>query len=384
MRRIAILGCTGSIGKQALEVIRLHPDRFQVVALTAHSDAEGLFALVREFRPAFAALTAGEQAIPEDVKGISDFHFGHDALALAAALPETDDVLDAVSGMAGLEAVLRAGQAGKRVLLANKEALVAGGALVTALFGPLEKHRLLPVDSEHSAIWQCLENHDRKGLSEILLTASGGPFRTWPKEKMEHATIAEALGHPNWSMGKKITVDSATMFNKALEIIEAKWLFDVDHRKIRVLIHPQSIVHSGVRFQDGTVLCQLGIPDMRLPILYAMSYPERLSTGTEDLDLVRAGALTFEAPDQHRFPALSLARQALDAGGCAACILNAANEEAAHAFLAGRIYFGAIYRVVDGVLGKVANRKAESLESILEADRLARDCAETLIRKELL
>ncbi|MBQ8136375.1 MAG: 1-deoxy-D-xylulose-5-phosphate reductoisomerase [Clostridia bacterium] len=382
MRRISILGCTGSIGKQALQVIRLHPDRFQVAALTAHSDTEGLFDLVREFRPAFAALTAGEQPIPEDVKAISEFHFGHGALAEAAALPETDDVLDAVSGMAGLEAVLQAGKAGKRVLLANKEALVAGGKLVMALFGLLDEHRLLPVDSEHSAIWQCLENNSRKGLSEILLTASGGPFRTWPKERMEHATVEEALGHPNWSMGKKITIDSATMFNKALEIIEARWLFNVDQRKIRVLIHPQSVVHSGVRFRDGTVLCQLGIPDMRLPILYAMSYPERLETGTEDLDLLKVGSLTFEAPDLSRFPALDLARQVLDAGGCAACVLNAANEEAAHAFLAGHIPFGGIYRVVDGALNALPNREGKTLEDVLEMDTRARECAKALIRKE--
>ena len=381
MRRISILGCTGSIGTQALQVIRLHPDRFQVVALTAHTDAEKLCDLVREFRPAFAALTGGEKDLPEDVKKICTWSFGHQALAEAASLTETDDVLDAVSGMAGLESVLAAGHAGKRVLLANKEALVAGGKLVMDLFGPLCNHRLLPVDSEHSAIWQCLENQDGKALTEILLTASGGPFRTWPKEKMQNATVQEALGHPNWSMGKKITVDSATMFNKALEIIEAKWLFGVEQQQIRVLIHPQSIVHSGVRFADGTVLCQMGIPDMRLPILYAMSFPERLNTGTPDLDLVKAGTLTFAEPDNERFPAMVLARQAIDEGGLACCVLNAANEEAVHAFLRGQISFGSIYQVVARVMETVTERTV-TLDSILETDGRARKEALSLIRKE--
>ncbi len=375
MENISLLGCTGSIGTQALQVAALHPDRFRITALTAHSSAEKLFEQVRLFKPLFAALTSGPCEVPEDIRDACAWSFGPGALKEAAELPESDTVLDAVVGMAGLEAVLTAGRAGKRVLLANKEALVAGGELVMSLFGPLQGHRLLPVDSEHSAIWQCLEAAGDNAPEEIILTASGGPFRTWDRERIRNATVREALGHPNWHMGSKITVDSATMFNKGLEIIEARWLFDVPEERISVHIHPESIVHSGVRFRDGTVLCQLGIPDMRLPILYAMSWPERLPTGTERLDLFAAGRLTFERPDDDRFPAMALARAALREGGSAACILNAANEEAVYAFLSGALPFGGIYETVSEVMARLPSGRIASLDDVKEYDRQARRLA---------
>ncbi len=380
MENISLLGCTGSIGTQALRVAALHPDRFRITALTAHRSAEKLFELVRLFKPAFAALTDGPHEIPEDLKDACTWSFGPGALREAAELPESDTVLDAVVGMAGLEAVLTAGRAGKRVLLANKEALVAGGEVVMSLFGSLKEHRLLPVDSEHSAIWQCLEAAGDNAPEEILLTASGGPFRTWDRERIKNATVREALGHPNWHMGSKITVDSATMFNKGLEIIEARWLFDMPEDRISVHVHPESVVHSGVRFRDGTVLCQMGIPDMRLPILYAMSFPERLDTGTEPLDLFRVGKLTFERPDDEKFPAMSLARAALREGGSAACILNAANETAVMAFLQGRLSFGGIYDTVAEVMAHLSAGPVTCIGDIKEYDRRARLLAEERIK----
>lgn len=372
MNNISLLGCTGSIGTQALAAAALHPDRFRIVALTAHHDAEKLFEQVRLFKPLFAALTGGPCEVPSDIKNACQWSFGPGALAEAARLAECDTVLDAVVGMAGLEAVLAAGRAGKRVLLANKEALVAGGELVMGLFGGLGEHRLLPVDSEHSAIWQCLEAAGDNPAEEIILTASGGPFRTWDRERIRRASVREALGHPNWHMGSKITVDSATMFNKGLEIIEAKWLFGLPEDRITVHVHPESIVHSAVRFRDGAVLAQLGVPDMRLPILYAMSWPDRLETGAERLDLFRVGKLTFERPDDGKFPAMSLARAAIREGGSAPCVLNAANEEAVYAFLRGGLSFGGIYETVADVMQRVQRGPVASFGDVLEYDRLAR------------
>ncbi|MCL1964448.1 MAG: 1-deoxy-D-xylulose-5-phosphate reductoisomerase, partial [Firmicutes bacterium] len=277
MRSIAVLGSTGSIGTQALSVASRHAERFRVVALTARADAEKLFAQVRQFRPLMAGLVARPKEIPEDVR-FCEWVFGEACLRAAATLGAADDILVSVVGASGLAAVLDALTAGKRVLLANKEALVAGGPLV------MEAARragqpILPVDSEHSAIFQCLRAAGANAPEKLILTASGGPFRTWRAGDIESATAEQALRHPNWSMGRKITVDSASMMNKALEVIEARWLFGVAPEKISVLIHPQSVVHSMVEFQDGAVLAQLGTPDMRLPILYAMAYPERLATG---------------------------------------------------------------------------------------------------------
>ena len=346
MPTLSILGSTGSIGTQALELVRLHPDRFQVKALTAHRNAELLFRQVREFRPEMAGLTVPipRNAIPDDL-GFCRFVMGREALHAAAAEVEADQVLVSVVGIAGLQSVMDALSAGRQVLLANKEALVTGGHLVMEAARRAGKP-LLPVDSEHSAIFQCLQGAGNNRPTEILLTASGGPFRTWDAARIARATRREALNHPNWSMGAKITVDSASMFNKALEIMEARWLFDMPPEKIRVVVHPQSIVHSAVTFEDGAVIAQLGVPDMRLPIQYAMTYPERIPTGAPALDLFALGQLTFEPGDPVRFPALRLAGECLRAGGAACTVLNGANEEAVAAFLREEIAFGDITRLV--------------------------------------
>ena len=377
MRGIAILGSTGSIGKQAIEVIGLHPDRFFVTALTAHKNAALLFDQVRALRPRLAALTGMEEMpVPKDL-AFCQFRFGPKALEEVAREAEGQDVLAAVVGVAGLKAVMAARQAGKRVLLANKETLVAGGEMVMNACPP---GTLLPVDSEHSAIFQCLQGAGPNVFEKILLTASGGPFRTWDKEAIKTATVEQALGHPTWSMGAKITVDSASMFNKALEIIEAKWLFSARPEQIQVVVHPQSIVHSAVQFQDGAVLAQLGSPDMKVPILYAMSYPERLKTGAKELDLFALGRLTFEAPDTDKFPAIQMAYDALRAGGAAACVLNAANEEACYAFLRRQIPFGRIPMIVEKALQQHGHLPARSLNDIDRADALARECAAEMLR----
>ncbi|MBR6028323.1 MAG: 1-deoxy-D-xylulose-5-phosphate reductoisomerase [Clostridia bacterium] len=375
MRRISILGSTGSIGTQALELVRLHPDRFQVTALTAHRQADRLFEQVREFRPAFACLTdpAPGLTIPDDLS-FCEFAFGPGGLKTAATQAEADMVLVSIVGIAGLQSVMDALGAGRQVLLANKEALVTGGHLVTEAARKCGKP-LLPVDSEHSAIFQCLQGAMGNPAEKLLLTASGGPFRTWKKEDIRRATREQALRHPNWAMGAKITIDSATMFNKALEIMEARWLFDMPAEKIQVVVHPQSIVHSAVVFADGAVLAQLGVPDMRVPIQLAMAYPERLDTGCRPLDLFAIGQLTFEKGDPERFPALRLAGECLAAGGAACTVLNGANEEAVAAFLAGQITFGQITDAVEAALEALPGLPADSLEDIFEADRAARRAA---------
>ena len=326
MRSLNILGSTGSIGTQALQVVELHPDKFEVRALTANRNKERLFEQVRKFRPQMAGLVTPipESEIPADCR-FCKWVMGKDALRAAAAEVEADMVLVSVVGIAGLQSVMDAIGAGRQVLLANKEALVTGGHLVTDAARRAGKP-LLPVDSEHSAIFQCLQGAGPNKPARLLLTASGGPFRTWTKAQMANATPAQALKHPNWSMGAKITIDSASMFNKALEIMEARWLFDMPAEKIQVVVHPQSIVHSAVEFDDGAVIAQMGTPDMRLPILYAMSYPERLPTGGTPLDLFAIGSLTFEKGDPERFPALRLAGECLRAGGAACTVLNGANE----------------------------------------------------------
>ena len=379
MRKIALLGSTGSIGTQALDVAARHADRFQIIALTANTNAEKLFAQARQFHPRMCGLVREPESIPDDLKHI-DWVFGPECLKAAATLAEADDVLVSVVGFAGLPAVMDALGAGKRVLLANKEALVAGGALVTEAARKAGKP-LLPVDSEHSAIFQCLRARDTNAPSRILLTASGGPFRAWRAEEIENATVEQALRHPNWSMGRKITIDSASMMNKALEIIEARWLFDMPPEKIDVLIHPQSIVHSMVEFADGGVLAQLGVPDMRLPILYAMAFPDRLETGAKPLDLAQIGSLTFEAPDRAKFPGMFLAYDALRAGGAACAMLNAANEVAVGAFLSGRIPFGRIWQLNRDTLEAAGDQPADSVEAVFVADALARRVAEGILTR---
>ena len=378
MRRIAILGSTGSIGTQSLDVIRRHPASFCAAALAARSSAAALAAQVREFSPAAAALVCP----PEGFAGENncEWSFGEEALLDICAREDVDAVLVAVVGIAGLPAVLRAIECGKTVLLANKEALVTGGALV------MEAARrkgvsLLPVDSEHSAIFQCIQGRPNAHPRRIVLTASGGPFRTWSREQIERATVEQALRHPNWSMGRKITIDSASMVNKALEVIEARWLFDMAPEDIEVVVHPQSVVHSGVEFSDGALLCQMGLPDMRVPIAYAMSYPDRMGNVGERLDLTRAGALTFEAPDFARFPALKLAWEVLREGGDAPVRLNGANEVAVDLVLRGELPFFRIADLLAETLSREGARPVREVADVLDADRRARETAHALARR---
>ena len=379
MRSLAILGSTGSIGTQALDVVRMHPDRFSVAALTAYSRADALFKQVREFRPGMAGLVkpVPMSEIPEDLR-FCRWVMGPEADAVAAAEEPADMVLVSIVGIAGLQSVMDALRAGRQVLLANKEALVTGGHLVMEAAKASGKP-LLPVDSEHSAIFQCLQGAADNRPVRLLLTASGGPFRTWDKERMARATRADALNHPTWSMGAKITVDSASMFNKALEIMEARWLFDTPAERIQVVVHPQSIVHSAVEFADGAVIAQLGVPDMRVPIQYAMTYPERLQSPAKALDLFALGHLTFEPGDPERFPALRLAGECLRAGGAACTVLNGANEAAVAAFLREEIPFGGIAMLVEGALEKLAGLPANTLEDVFQADELARRAAAQLL-----
>ncbi len=384
MKRIALLGSTGSIGTQALEVIALHADRFSVAALVAKSSKETLFKQVRKFRPAMAGLTGSGfslKDIPDDLR-FCRWVFGPEALTEAAGMAECDEVLVAVVGMCGLESVLRALSSGRRVLLANKETLVAGGQLVMRAAKAAGDNMLLPIDSEHSAVFQCLQSAAGNPFYRILLTCSGGPFRTWNKQQIDSATAKEALRHPTWNMGAKITVDSATLFNKALEMIEAHYLFGADVSQIQVVIHPQSVVHSAVEFTDGAVIAQLGSPDMRLPILYAMAYPQRLTTGGEPVDLFALRELTFERPDEERFPALRLAAECIKAGGAACCVMNAANEEAVGRLLRGELTVGRLYQTVEETLQTVGSLPADSLDQVLEADRIARETMKIILGKQ--
>ena len=380
-RKLAVLGSTGSIGTQALQVAALHSDRFQITALTANRSKEKLFEQVRQFRPQLAGLVEpiSMEEIPDDLK-FCQWVFGPECLTLAAQT-DCDDVLVSVVGMAGLKGVLEAFLQNKRVLLANKEALVTGGHLVMEAARKAGEHSLLPVDSEHSAIFQCLQGAQGNTPTRLILTASGGPFRTWKKEDIYNARPEQALKHPNWSMGRKITIDSASMMNKALEVIEARWLFDMPAEKIDVLIHPQSVIHSMVEYADGAVMAQLGTPDMRLPILYAMSWPERLPTGGKRLDFTQMNALTFEQPDYNRFPGLKLAYDALAVGGSMSAVLNGANEVAVDAFLHEKIPFGAIARLVEETMQAVPVITHPTLEQVFECDRAARQKAAALMSR---
>ena len=378
MRTLAILGATGSIGRQALDIARRVPDQFRVTLLTAHSRAEALFELVREFRPAVAALTAEPDTLPEDVR-FCQWYFGEDAVRRAVLAAKADDVLSAVVGVAGLPAAMAALDVSGRLLLANKESLVTGGALVMGKAAALHKP-IVPVDSEHSAIFQCLQAQGGNPVSRLILTASGGPFRTWEKGDIERATRAQALGHPTWKMGAKITVDCAGMMNKGFEVIEAHHLFNMPMEKIDVIVHPQSVIHSMIEFEDGAVLAQLGAPDMRVPIGYAMGYPARIPFGGERLDFARIASLTFEAPDMERFPCLRMAIDAQKAGGVMPVALNGANEEAVAAFLDERIPFGGIARTVETVLERTENASVREIGDVYEADRRARFMARDVLR----
>ncbi len=384
MKGITVLGSTGSIGVNTLDVILRHPDKYYVKALTANNNVETLVKQCIKHKPEFAVM-ANEDAASKlqqelknkaaDVTVLS----GVEGLVKVVELNDADYVMAAIVGAAGLLPTLAAAKAGKRVLLANKESLVMSGKL---FMDTVEENNaeLLPIDSEHNAIFQCMptgfgKQAEKQGVKKILLTASGGPFRTTSIEQLSAVTPEQACAHPNWVMGRKISVDSATMMNKGLEVIEACWLFHVQPDFIQVVIHPQSVIHSMVQYNDGSVLAQLGNPDMRTPIAYGMAWPERIDSGVETLDLFDIARLDFVAPDEERFPCLRLAREAMQQGGTSSAILNAANEIAVNEFLEKRIRFTDIDRVIETVLENVTQHEASSLDIILEDDRLAREYA---------
>lgn len=372
MKTLSILGSTGSIGRQTLDVVKSNPDKLKVHALAAGKNVRALEEQVRIFRPALAVMM--DELAARELKGrLSDMPVkvdqGMQGLLEAVSIPEINTVLNALSGRIGLEPTLKALDAKKTVALANKETLVAGGELVMAAVAR-SGTRLLPVDSEHSAVFQCLEDNPGS-VEKIILTASGGPFRGWRQEQLAQVTAEDALRHPNWDMGAKITIDSATLMNKGLEVIEAHYLFGVDYNEIEVVIHPQSIIHSMVQYKDGSILAQLGRPDMRLPIQYALSYPERWENALERLDLVGKN-LTFLESDLSVFPALALAYEAGKRRGTLPAVMNAANEVAVHAFLEGKCSFPGIYESVSSVCAEHKVLDSPNLETILEADAWAR------------
>jgi 1-deoxy-D-xylulose-5-phosphate reductoisomerase len=384
---VTVLGSTGSVGVSTLEVIARHPERFRVVALTARTHAERLAEQCRRFRPRFAVMVDGAAAtrlaglltdMPEPPEVLS----GVESLAEVASLAETDYVMAAIVGAAGLRPTLAAARAGKRVLLANKESLVMAGAL---FMGAVVESgaELLPIDSEHNAVFQCLPPGFRSGLEQvgverILLTASGGPFRGWAAERLVTVTPEQACAHPVWSMGRKISVDSATLMNKGLEVIEACWLFGTGPEHIKVVVHPQSVIHSLVQYRDGSVLAQLGNPDMRTPIAHALAWPERLDSGVAPLELVGVGRMDFQDPDFANFPCLRLAIEAARAGGSSPAVLNAANEIAVDAFLAGRLGFPGIAEVVEQTLQSLPQEPVsdKDLDALMDLDARARRRAE--------
>jgi 1-deoxy-D-xylulose-5-phosphate reductoisomerase len=390
MMKLTILGATGSIGVSTLDVVARHPERFQVVALSGHTRVELLAAQCQQFQPTYAVTgnAADAQRLAAMLSSLSvktEVLHGPQALAQIASLPEVDAVMAAIVGAAGLVPTLAAVSAGKRVLLANKEALVMAGAIFMA-----EVKRagacLLPIDSEHNAVFQSMPtgymgDFTHAGVRRILLTASGGPFRTTPVEALSAITPEQAVAHPKWTMGKKISVDSATLMNKGLEVIEAHWLFNAPADKIEVVIHPQSVIHSLVEYADGSVLAQLGNPDMRTPIAHALAWPQRMDSGAAMLDLFAVAQLDFERPDRLRFPCLDLAYQALCAGGNAAAVLNAANEVAVAAFLDRRLPFLKIAEVIAAVLDAVPQDTMLDMAAVLEADRQGRAAANNQLAK---
>lgn len=390
MRQVAILGSTGSIGVNTLDVIRAHPDRFKVVALTAATQIERLAAQCLEFNPRIAVVSNAQGAaqlsrLLQAKQSSTQVLYGPQALVTAVTESGCDTVMAAIVGAAGLMPTLAAAKAGKRVLLANKEALVMSGNL----FMQAMKEgggELLPIDSEHNAIFQCLPDRftqspsDHLGVEELWLTASGGPFRDLPLSSLAEITPEQACAHPNWVMGRKISVDSATMMNKGLEVIEAFWLFGLPLDKIKVLIHPQSVVHSMVRYRDGSVLAQMGQPDMRTPIAYGLAWPERIDAGVSQLNLTQLASLSFSEPNFFQFPCLNLAFSAARVGGTAPTVLNAANEIAVAAFLDSGLPYLKIPQVVEHALDVVAPLEADSLETILQVDAKARDTARSFVR----
>jgi len=379
MQTLTILGATGSIGLSTLDVVRQHPDKYQIIALTAHKSVEQMAKLCEEFQPQFVVMVdenAAEQLSQKISKNIIVLT-GKENLNKVASLPEVTTVMAAIVGAAGLLPTLAAAKSGKRVLLANKESLVMSGQI---LINTVKENgaTLLPIDSEHNAIFQCLNGQDRKGLERILLTASGGPFRTWKDEDLQKVTPSQACAHPNWSMGRKISVDSATLMNKGLEVIEACWLFDLPPEKVTVVIHPQSIIHSLVEYNDGSLLAQLGNPDMRTPIAYSLAFPQRISSGVNSLNLFEISRLDFEQPNLQKFPCLRLAFEAMKMGGTATAILNAANEIAVEMFLNEKLSFIEIPKVIEETLSRCKIEEAIDLKTILKADEQAREIAKEL------
>lgn len=374
------MGSTGSIGEQVLDIVRDHPDRFRVLAISCNSSSQQLAEQVEEFQPRYALVCDDEShdAVKRRLNGSNtELLVGSDDLLELATLNEADVILNALVGFAGFEPTLEALKAGKKVALANKESLVVGGEIINNL---IQDHRdqLIPVDSEHSAMLQCLVGEPIEKIEKLVITASGGPFRTWTKQQMRDITVADALDHPNWSMGAKITIDSATMMNKGLEIIEAHWLFDMPLSKIEAVVHPQSVIHSIVTFTDGSSKAQLGPPTMKVPILYALTYPDRIELEAPRLDWGAAFDLTFEPVDYDRFPCLGLAIEAIKEGGLAPAILNAANEVAVARFLKEEITYIEIPKVIESCLERLNNSDDITLESLKDIDNEARDLASTI------
>ena len=388
MKAVTILGSTGTIGVNTLDVISQHPGRFRVFALTANRNVDALLAQCLAWQPRFAVMVEPRAAdtLRHGLRAAgspTEVLAGEQGLAEVSAHAEVDYVMAGIVGAAGLLPNLAAARAGKRVMLANKESLVMSGQLFMDAVRAAGAE-LLPIDSEHNAVFQCMpsgfeQGPSRLGVRRILLTASGGPFRTRELSDLGAVTPDEACAHPKWVMGRKISVDSATMMNKGLEIIEACWLFNTDQQNVEVVVHPQSVIHSMVEYVDGSVLAQLGNPDMRTPIAYALGWPERCDSGVKPLNLFEVSKLEFEAPDDRRFPSLRLAREAMSAGGTAPAILNAANEEAVNAFLEGRLKFTAIAETVEATLQALGPRAATELEVILEDDQRARQAARRLL-----
>jgi 1-deoxy-D-xylulose-5-phosphate reductoisomerase len=381
-RTVTILGATGSVGRSTLDLVGRERDRFEIVALTAHRDVAGLAELARRFRPRLAVI--GDVALHAELAlalaGTGIETAAGEAAVADAAASGADWTMAAIVGTAGLKPVMRALKGGRTVALANKEALVSAGPLM-AEAAAASGATLLPVDSEHNAIFQCFDRARPESVRRIILTASGGPFRDWPIERMRAATPEQAVAHPNWSMGAKISVDCATLMNKGLELIEAYHLFPVGADALEIVVHPQSVIHSLVEYVDGSVLAQLGAPDMRIPIAHTLAWPERMATPCQRLDLVAIGALNFEAPDLDRFPALGLARSALAAGGAKPAILNAANEIGVASFLESRIGFLDIADLVGAVLARYDPPSPTSIDAVLEIDREARKVAAALTGK---
>lgn len=379
MKKVLILGSTGSIGVNALNVIRKFSDRFSVAGLTANSNISVLSEQIREFNPQFVVIRDKSKAkkLSEIVNGNVEIISSENALIEAAQKYDYDILIGAIVGFAGLTPTIEAIKRGKRIALANKETLVVAGEIVTRLVAE-NGAEIIPVDSEHSAIYQCLVGENLNEVEKLILTASGGPFLNKEKSFFDNATVNEALNHPNWKMGSKITIDSATMMNKGLEVIEAHWLFGLPVDKIDVVIHPQSIIHSMVQFVDGSIKAQMGLPDMKLPIQYALTFPERLTNNFERTNLPLINNLTFFEPDFNKFECLKLAYSALKTGGTAPCILNAANEIAVDKFLKGFIRFSEIPKLINEALNEIENHSNPDIETIIECDKLTRDFVNNL------